>query len=86
MSGVGNMDEKVRNLFRDVLGVPDLELVDDMTASDVPSWDSLNHIILVTEIEDLLEIEFTTSDLLALHNVGDFKALIARKLSEKGKV
>lgn len=80
-----NFEEEIRTVFRDVLGVPDLELADDLTAADVDSWDSLNHIILVTEIEDLLGVTFTTPDLLGLHNVGDFKQLISRTRSEHGE-
>ena len=41
---------KLEPIFRSVVD-PDLVLTEELDASKVPLWDSLNHIILVVEIE-----------------------------------
>ena len=64
-------------VFRRVFDDPDLILTASLTASDVPLWDSLNHIVLVVELEDLTGLTFTTDQLAGLTNVGDFVDLIA---------
>ncbi len=42
--------ERLQPLFREILN-PDLVLTEDLDASRVPEWDSLNHISLIVAIE-----------------------------------
>lgn len=63
-------------VFQRVFNDPDLVLSANLTANDVPLWDSLNHIVLVVELEDLTGLTFTTDQLAGLANVGDFVDLI----------
>lgn len=78
MSG---FDERVVNaitpIFRSVFDDPNLVLTAELTANDVPLWDSLNHIVLVVELETLTGLTFSTEQLAGLANVGDFVTLIA---------
>lgn len=39
--------------FREVLDEPSLVLTDELSAVNVKSWDSLNHITLVVEIQSI---------------------------------
>lgn len=70
--------EKLQLIFRDVLD-PTLVLSDDLDASKVPAWDSLNHITLIVEIEQQFGVELTTDELADLRNVGDMVTLLERK-------
>jgi acyl carrier protein len=69
---------RLQSIFRDVLD-PTLVLSDDLDASTVPTWDSLNHITLIVEIEQQFEIELTTDELADLRNVGDMVTLLESK-------
>jgi acyl carrier protein len=69
---------KLEPIFRDVLD-PKLVLTEDLDASKVPTWDSLNHITLIVEIEQQFGIELTTDELADLRNVGDMVTLIEKK-------
>ena len=73
-----NITEKLQLIFRDVLD-PTLVLSDDLDASKVPAWDSLNHITLIVEIEQQFGVELTTDELADLRNVGDMVTLLERK-------
>lgn len=66
-------------IFRDVLDEPALVLTDELSATDVKNWDSLNHITLVVEIEALTGLTLSTDDLVNLQNVGDFVRLLYDK-------
>lgn len=68
--------DAITPVFQRVFDDPDLTLSANLTANDVPLWDSLNHIVLVVELEDLTGLTFTTDQLAGLTNVGDFVDLI----------
>jgi acyl carrier protein len=69
---------KLEPIFRGVVD-PDLVLTEELDASKVPLWDSLNHIILVVEIEMKLGVPLTTDELAQLSNVGELVTLLQQK-------
>lgn len=71
------------DIFRDVFDDPSIELRDGMTAADVESWDSLNHINLIVAVERRFKIRFTTREVTTLRNVGDLTDLTQRKLGAR---
>lgn len=78
-----NQDEIVQKLttvFRERFDRPDLVLTPATTAADVPGWDSLAHINLVLAVEKAFAIRISTRDVRGMKNVGDFIALIEKKL------
>jgi acyl carrier protein len=73
--------ERLTEVFRDVFDDPALEISDSTTARDVEGWDSLTHINLIVATEKALGVSFTTKQVKALANVGDFIQLIASRLT-----
>jgi acyl carrier protein len=71
---------RLTEIFRSVFDEPALEIYDEMTARDVEEWDSLTHINLIVAVEKAFSIRFTTAEVTGLANVGEFMALIRRKL------
>jgi acyl carrier protein len=69
---------KLEPIFRSVVD-PDLVLSEELDASKVSLWDSLNHIILTVEIEMQLGVVLTTDELARLRNVGDMVTLLQQK-------
>ena len=65
-------------IFRDVF-MRDIDLKPELTAHDVPGWDSFKQIEIIVALEERYGIKFRTRELDALHNVGD----LARALSQK---
>lgn len=78
--GRGEIEERLTGIFRDVFDDDSIALRDDMTAADVKDWDSLNHINLIVAVERAFHVRFTTQEVNNLANVGEFIALIVRKL------
>ena len=72
-------EQKLTDVFRTIFNLPTLELRDDLTARDVPGWDSFNHINLVIAIETEFGVVFATDEIAALENVGQMKALLKSK-------
>ncbi|MBF0254362.1 MAG: acyl carrier protein [Candidatus Omnitrophica bacterium] len=71
----------LNEIFRDIFDDPAIQVREEMTAADVEEWDSLNHINLIMAVEKRFGIKFTTRDVGALKNVGDFIRLIQKSLS-----
>ena len=72
---------KLEPIFRSVVD-PDLVLREELDATKVPLWDSLNHIILMVEIEMQLGVALTTDELAHLRNVGDMVTLLQQKQAQ----
>ena len=72
---------KLEPIFRSVID-PDLVLREELDATKVPLWDSLNHIILMVEIEMQLGVALTTDELARLRNVGDMVTLLQQKQAQ----
>lgn len=68
-------------IFRKVFNNQSLELKDELTANDVAGWDSLTHMLLITEIENEFSIKFKLKELNKMRNVGDMIEIILLKLS-----
>jgi acyl carrier protein len=66
-------------IFCDIFDLPSIVLTPEMTAEDVPDWDSVNHITLVVETERVFGIKFRTTEIEDLKNVGDLVQLIKAK-------
>ena len=73
-------EERLTKVFRRIFKNDELALRNDLTAKDVPGWDSFNHINLVIEIEEEFNQRFSTEEISGLKNVGDMKTLLASKI------
>ncbi|MBL8826042.1 MAG: acyl carrier protein [Planctomycetaceae bacterium] len=71
--------ERLTNIFCTLFNKPDLKLRDDLTARDIPTWDSLNHVNLMMYVEEEFGVRFTTGEVSSMQNVGDLKRLIDAK-------
>jgi acyl carrier protein len=71
---------KLEKIFKKVFYNEAIKLSYEMTATDVDNWNSLNHMILVSEIERDFSIKFKLKELNKMHNVGDMIDIIKSKL------
>jgi acyl carrier protein len=68
--------DKLEDIFRTVLEDDDLVLNDELTAADVPSWDSVAHINLMFTIESQFGVTFTDDQLSGFKNVGELRRFV----------
>jgi acyl carrier protein len=74
---------EIQEIFRDVLDEPNLVLDRGSNAENVPDWDSLAHVNLITAIEKRYKVKFALGQLQQLHHVGDLLDLLDQKLASK---
>ena len=73
--------EILTEVFRTLFNNPELNLDDELVATDVPGWDSFNHINLIINIEEEFGVKFTNAEIEKMQNVGDLKKILAIKIS-----
>ncbi len=59
----------------------EIELSNSTSADDIDKWDSLNHIILIKNIEAEFDLEFDLFDIIEFKNVGDIVEYIQTRLA-----
>jgi len=70
-------------IMRTNFNAPELELKNDMTADQIPAWDSFAHIRLVLLIEEEFGIHFPTNLIHKLRDVGHMKEIISELINAK---
>ncbi|MBA3733389.1 acyl carrier protein [Patescibacteria group bacterium] len=70
---------KLTHVFSSVLGIDESEVTPELSPESASSWDSLNAIILLTEIEKALGVRFEYSEAMAIKNFADVINLVKSK-------
>lgn len=63
------------------LRMGDVAIEDETVASQVPGWDSLSHVNVITSIEKDYGVRFKSIEILKCKNVGDLQKLVDSKVS-----
>ena len=70
---------KLNPIFARVFEDETLQITEESSARDIDKWDSLRHVLLISEIEKAFNIHFELEEMIGFQNVGD----IARALEKK---
>lgn len=73
------MMDTLKHIFASVLQIPQEAVTDTLSPDTAPNWDSLNAIILITEIEKAFNVTFTFDEAMAVKNFGEVVALVRSK-------
>ena len=75
------IESKLTKIFKRIFKNELIVLSNELTANDVENWNSLTHMLLITEIETDFAIKFKLKDLNKMKNVGEMIDIIHSKLS-----
>jgi acyl carrier protein len=67
-------------IYRNVLKNENIQLTATTNANDIDEWDSLNHTILLSEVQKHFGVKFKLKEIIKFKNVGDMCNLILEKL------
>mgnify|MGYP003302977639 CR=1 FL=1 len=79
-----NKDEilaKIQDVFRDIFDDETVVLSAETTANDIEGWDSLEHINIISAIEDEFDIDFEMGEITEFKNVGNMIESVYAKLN-----
>jgi acyl carrier protein len=74
-----NVLEELNKIFIEVFEDESISINENTTTNDIESWDSLNHIQMITAVEKHYKIRFNLNELLNFKNVGDLCRSIEAK-------
>lgn len=77
MAQVESLEEKLRQVFCDVFNLKPEEVYDNLTPSNVPNWDSMQHLNLIVSIEERFGVSFSPEE---IGEIGDGGFRAARKI------
>lgn len=71
---------QVNILFKRIFENNNLTIEMKTNANDVDEWDSLNHTLMISEVEKHFNVKFKLKEILGFKNVGDMVHIIYAKL------
>jgi len=75
--------ENIIKLIADSLEVTENQITEDTAIGDIPEWNSLGHIIIISSIEKEYSINFDPEIIMDLEDVSDIVAAIEERLMQK---
>lgn len=72
---IANLDQ-IKKICASVFKVPESTIHEDTQMSDVPSWDSLNHIQFISAVEKEMGIKFKPSDIVKARKIKSILEII----------
>lgn len=63
------MESRVKEIIARVLNVAPGLITDELSSGDIPEWDSVGNLAIISTIEQELDIEFPLEDLFDLTSV-----------------
>lgn len=73
---------KLTEVLRDVFDDDTIVATPQLTAADVPGWDSFAHLRVIFTVEKTFGVSFSASQMSSLKNVGELADLIESKLAK----
>lgn len=77
-----SIEEKIRKIMSEILGVKENEIEEDSAIGDLANWDSLNHLKIVASIEREFGIQFTPDVLMDLEDFSDIVKATEDRVNE----
>ncbi|MBF0440240.1 MAG: acyl carrier protein [Magnetococcales bacterium] len=72
---------RLRPIIHEIFKDPTIVVTEELTMNDVPAWDSIGHIALITATEKAFNIQCSLSELVNVESVGALAILVEKKLS-----
>ena len=71
-------DEKLKDILAKVLLLDETKISDGMSRKNVKEWDSMAHLMLVSEIESAFEVTMDDDDIMEIQTVADVKKTLKK--------
>ena len=73
------MTRRLQSLIAEMLDTPEDQIHADTRRDQIESWDSLNHLQLVTAIEREFGVKLTMDEIASVNTAGDLDRLVAAR-------
>lgn len=73
------MNEKLVEIVAELFDLAPAAVDDALTPEDVELWDSMNHLRLVSAVEQEFQIKLSMQEIESIHSLGALRALIEQR-------
>lgn len=74
------MENKIKELFATILKIPLNRISDNLSPDQVEEWDSLNHLVLISAVEEEFSIEIDPEEIIKMNkDFETFRSIILKK-------
>ena len=71
--------EKLNKVLCDIFDIKKVEDInDDLGPDEIEGWDSLGHVELITNLEEVFDISLDVVDISRMYSVGDIKKIVRK--------
>lgn len=74
------LEQKVIKIIAESLEVTEDQLTEETAIGDIPEWNSLGHILIISSLEKEFSINFDPEIIMDLEDVGDIVSAIKERL------
>ena len=71
------MEDKIKEVFSNIFGTPLNEINGQSSPDTIENWDSINHMKLITALEEEFDVEFTDEEIVEMQNVKLIKYILS---------
>jgi len=71
-------NNQLKHVFSSILEIDASLINDDLKYQENPSWDSINHMFLISEIENVFDIEIDADDILEMKSFYHTKEVLSK--------
>ena len=71
-------ENKIVEIISSVLDIPETEINVDMAFSDIPEWDSLIHVHIISAIEEEFGFNFTLDMMMDIETIRDVVEIVEK--------
>ncbi len=72
------MEQKLKTVVADILGITAEDITDELSPVTNGSWDSLNHMNIITAVEKEFGVAMSMSDIQSIADFASLKAVIEK--------
>ena len=69
----------LQDVLKEAFNMKDSEYTDTQSLMQLEDWDSMSHMVFITQLEEVFDVELSGDEIISLETIGDVKKLLDRK-------
>lgn len=65
------------NICSEIFSLPEAGIVDSLALRDIPTWDSLSHMMLIVRLEETYNLQFSGDEIADFQTIGDIRTALS---------
>ena len=70
--------DKLKKAFAEALLIDESRVVDSLVYQSIPEWDSVSHMILISEVESAFDVSIETDDVIDMSSFAKAKEILTK--------